>query len=198
MPHAERIAHRQPFGDAHDQPDPCVRGLVDGVDREGRGHVDDRCVRAGRAHRIGDAVEHRHAMHLRAALAGRDPGDDARAVLEHLLGVKRAVATRDALHDDPGRLVDEDAHDITSWAFSIAVRTPSSMLVVAASPWSETIFRARSSLVPVSRMTSGTARGDWRSDWTMLFATPSQRVMPPKMLNRIARTCESPVMILSA
>ena len=57
---------------------------------------------------------------------------------------------------------------------------------------------ASASLVPVSRMTIGTLTLNCRVAATMPLATSSVRVMPPKMLNRIAFTCGSAVMILSA
>jgi hypothetical protein len=43
-------------------------------------------------------------------LPGVTPGDDLGAVLDHLPGVERAVAAGDALNDQAGVLVDEDAH----------------------------------------------------------------------------------------
>src|ERR1700712_894950 len=68
----------------------------------------------------------------------------------------------------------------------------------AEKPLSCRIFIAISSLVPVSRMTIGTLSGFCFVAVTMPFATSSVRVMPPKMLNRIAFTFGSDVMILSA
>src|SRR5439155_251622 len=47
-------------------------------------------------------------------------------------------------------------------------------------------------------MTMGTLSVSCCVAWTMPFATSSQRVMPPKMLKRIARTPGSAVMIRSA
>src|SRR5262249_54036311 len=149
-------------------------------------------------HGLGDAVEDRHAVHVLAPAPGRHAGHHLGAVGQHLLGVEAAVAAGDPLHDQARVAVDQDAHAATSCALAITVRTPSSIDMVAARPFSERIFRASSSLVPVRRMTRGTCSGELSSDCTMPRATSSQRVMPPKMLNRIARTCESPVMILSA
>ncbi len=57
---------------------------------------------------------------------------------------------------------------------------------------------ASTSLVPVSRMTIGTLTLNWLVAATMPLATSSVRVMPPKMLNRMAFTWGSAVMILSA
>src|SRR5204863_661706 len=132
-----------------------------------------------RRDRLGHRVEHRHAVHLAAALARRDAAHDLRAVGHHLLRMERAVAAGDALDDQARALVDQDAHAGTSCAFSITMRTASSMLVVAPSPFSFRICRAFSSFVPVRRMTSGISSGETLSDATMPFATSSQRVMPP-------------------
>jgi hypothetical protein len=45
-----------------------------------------------------------------AALAGGDARDHLGAVSDHLLCMKQALAARDALHDEAGVFVDEDAH----------------------------------------------------------------------------------------
>ncbi len=54
------------------------------------------------------------------------------------------------------------------------------------------------SLVPVSRITIGTLSGNSRVPCTMPLATSSERVIPPKMLKRIAVTLASAVMMRSA
>ena len=130
----EGVADRNAFGDAHDQAHAGVRGFDDRVGGERRRNVDHRGVGARLHHRLGDAVEDRHAVHLLPALAGRDAGHDLRAVAHHLLGVERTVATGDALHQQARAPVDQDAHARTSCAFAITARTPSSMLVVAERP----------------------------------------------------------------
>src|SRR5439155_22135682 len=108
------------------------------------------------------------------------------------LRVESAVAAGDALDDEARVPVDQDAHTGTSWALAITARTPSSIEVVAERPASARILRAAASLVPVNRITSGTesaAEGapSPEAPWsavTIPRATSSQRVMPPKMLNR--------------
>src|SRR4029079_14216741 len=120
------------------------------------------------------------------------------------LRVERAVAAGDALHDHRGLVIEEDAHaplaalGVTGEASCTAFCTASSMSDDAENPFSCKIFIAISSLVPVSRMTIGTLSGFCFVAVTMPFATSSVRVMPPKMLNRIAFTLASAVMILSA
>ncbi len=72
------------------------------------------------------------------------------------------------------------------------------MSVSAEKPAAVRMRTASASFVPVSRMTSGTWRGNCCVACTMPFATSSHRVMPPKMLKRIAFTCGSAVMMRSA
>ena len=72
------------------------------------------------------------------------------------------------------------------------------MSLSAVIPTSLRMRIASASLVPVSRMTIGTLTLNWRVAATMPLATSSVRVMPPKMLKRIAFTLGSAVMILSA
>ena len=76
--------------------------------------------------------------------------------------------------------------------------TASSMSLSAVIPTSLRIRIASASLVPVRRMTIGTFTLNCRVAATMPLATSSVRVMPPKMLKRIAFTWGSAVMILSA
>ena len=72
------------------------------------------------------------------------------------------------------------------------------MSVIADIPAFFRISSAISSFVPVSLMTSGTLSGLSRVAVTMPLATSSVRVMPPKMLKRIALTFGSDVMMRSA
>ena len=60
--------------------------------------------------RLGDGVEEREALLLGAALAGLDGADDVGAVVAALLGVEGA-GLAEALDEQAGVLVDEDAHD---------------------------------------------------------------------------------------
>ncbi len=76
----------------------------------GRRHVDDGCVAAGLAARLGDGVEDRQVEMRAAAFAGRGAADHLGAVLDGLLGMEGAVLAGEALADDLGVLVDEDGH----------------------------------------------------------------------------------------
>ena len=71
---------RDVLGDADDGRDPGVDRLVDRVGGEARGDEDERGVRAGRRDGLGDGVEDGDPLDVLAALAGRDAGDDVRAV----------------------------------------------------------------------------------------------------------------------
>src|SRR5205823_6398098 len=94
--------------------------------------------------RLGAGVEHRDLLwprDLAAALARRDAGDDARAVLDHLLRVKRARRAGHALDDELGVESDEDAHDLPPAALTTFC-APSAMsdAVTMLSPLSASIF----------------------------------------------------------
>src|SRR5690606_6379873 len=149
---------------------------------------------------VGNGIEHRHlVLELLATLARCHTSHDVGAVLHHLARVERPVATGDALNEELRVTVDKDAHDASlPVASATAFCTASSMSVIAEKPFSCRIFTAISSLVPVRRMTMGTVSGFCFVAVTIPLATSSVRVMPPKMLNRIAFTLGSDVMIRSA
>src|SRR5205085_8206983 len=62
--------------------------------------------------RLGDRVEHRHAVHIASLAAGRDAAHDpgAGAVVQALPGQIDRLAPGDALDDERRGLVDQDAH----------------------------------------------------------------------------------------
>jgi len=83
----------------------------DRISSERRGDEDARCVRPRLQDRLPDGVEDGDlALEARAPAAGRHAGDDLGAVGQHLLRVEAAGRARDALHQHPSVLVDEDAH----------------------------------------------------------------------------------------
>ena len=51
---------------------------------------------------------------FRSPLAGRHAADHAGAIGQHLCGVKGADPPGDALHDDFGFRIEQDAHDLAS------------------------------------------------------------------------------------
>ena len=60
--------------------------------------------------RLGDGVEDRDALDVLAALAGRDAGDDLRAVGAVAQAVEAALAAGEALDDELRVAVDDDRH----------------------------------------------------------------------------------------
>src|SRR5207237_9126284 len=163
-------------------------------------NVNHRCVRARFLHGFNNGVEDRHPIvEFLTALAWRDTGDNLRAVLHHLARVKGAVSTGDSLNEKPRAFVDEYAHAALSPVSSATdFCTAASISVIADRTCSSRIFTAISSLVPVSRMTSGTFNGLLAIAVTIRFETSSVRVIRAKILKRIVFTLGSLVMMLSA
>src|SRR4029079_11011596 len=98
--------------DAEDRRDAGVGRLHDRVGRATGRDEDAGRVRAGLADGLGDGVEDRDRAveGPEAALAGRDPGDDPGAVLEHRPRVELALATGDALDEQPRVGADQGAY----------------------------------------------------------------------------------------
>src|SRR5438445_487339 len=101
---------RDALGDHHHGIEPRLDGFKRGILREPGRDKNARGGRPGSLHGLGRGVKHRHAVHLRSAFARRDPGDDPRAELKHPGGMELALIARDALHEYPRVLADEDAH----------------------------------------------------------------------------------------
>src|SRR5262249_54577913 len=190
--HLHHVQHRDALGDDDDQRHARVRGLEDGVPGERRRHEDHADVGTGLLHRVGHGVEDRHAvLDLGPALPRRHTGDELRPVVQHLPGVERACRAGDALHQHPGVLIDEDAHDTFSpraaaTAFSAACRRLSAGMM--GSPDLRRISLPRSTLVPSSRTTSGTLSCTSRAAATTPSAMTSPFMIPPKMLISTAFT----------
>src|SRR4029079_532948 len=129
----------------------------DRVGRKRWRNVNDSRVCSGLLDRLRDGIEDRNLiLESLSALARRNACDDLGAVLHHLLGVKRPIAAGDALDEEAGVLVDEDAHAaFPPVASATAFLTASSMSVIADMPFFSRILTAISSFVPVSRITSG-------------------------------------------
>src|SRR3972149_5501547 len=80
--HPPHVHSRNAFRDADDDRDAGVRRLQDGVRRERRRDEDERAVRLRGGDRLARGIEDGHAVHLLAAAARRDAGDDVRPVLD--------------------------------------------------------------------------------------------------------------------
>ena len=78
LDHLGDVAARDPLGDDHDELDAVLERLEHGVLGEGGGDGDDRAVdrRAVVLDRLGDGVEHRHAVDVAAEAARGDAADD--------------------------------------------------------------------------------------------------------------------------
>src|SRR5580658_4878381 len=196
----DHVAHRNAFGDAHDQRNLSRDRLGNRIGRAGRRHIDHAGVGAGSFARFSDGVEHRQIEVRRAAFAGRHAADHFCAVGDRLLGMKGAVLAGEALADDLGVLVDEDGHQAASLtALTIFCAASSrSSAEVTLSFESAMIFLPRSTLVPSSRTTSGTFRPTSFTAATTPSAMTSHFMMPPKMFTRMPFTLGSAVMILNA
>src|SRR5438067_4935166 len=185
---AHHVDNRDALGDAHDELDPGIDRFKDRIGRIGRRHVDDAGRRAGLGARLPHCIEHRHVEMLRAAFPRRHAPGHLRAVGDRLLRMERALRAGEALTDDRRRGVDEDRHHAASLMTSTTFRAASSRLSAAISgnPDCPRILRPNSTFVPSSRTTSGTCRLTSRAAATMPSAMTSQRMMPPKLLTRIA------------
>src|SRR6185312_15270081 len=163
---AHHVARGDAFGDRDDQLDTGRGRFEDRVRGERRWHVDDGCVRAGEPDRFIARVVHRDVLEpgdLAAALARRDTGDDARAVLDHLLRVKRAGRAGHALHDEARVVTAENAHEAPPvlGVIELDLRSAPPAMSAAAMmlrPDSFSIFLPSSTFVPSRRTTSGTLR----------------------------------------
>src|SRR4029453_9783887 len=131
--------------------------------------------------------------------AGLAAGVVARAARVELAGL-----AGDALRDDAGVLVDEDAHVAV---LRFGQRTAATILVAASAmvsalmigkPDCASSFLPTSSLVPFMRTTSGTVRLTALHAAITPSAMVSQRMMPPKMLTRMPFTLRLRSMILKA
>src|ERR1700722_4916131 len=106
----DHVAHRNAFGDAHDERNLRRDRFGDGIGRTGRRHIDHAGIGAGFFARFGNGVEYREIEMRRSAFARRHAADHFRAVSDRLLGMEGAVLAGKALADDFGVLVDEDGH----------------------------------------------------------------------------------------
>ena len=108
--HLYHIESGNAFGNADDNGNSGIGCFHDCVGGERRRHVNHRSVRAFFVHRIRNRIENRNAFVLGAALAGRYSSDDVRSILHHLLCMKRAFFSGDALDNQTGRFIDKYTH----------------------------------------------------------------------------------------
>src|SRR5690606_17628803 len=198
--HPHHVQDRDAFGYADDQRHFRVDRLEDRIRGASRRHVDDGGVHPHLLDRFEHGIENREVQMGAPALSGRDAADHLGAVGDRLLGMEGALIAGESLADDPRLAADEHRHQFASriafTTFSAASARLSAAMI--ASPDSASIFLPSSTFVPSSRTTSGTCRLTSRAAATTPSAMTSQRMMPPKMLTRIASTFGSERMILNA
>ena len=116
LDHLGDVGARDPLGHDDHEPDPVLERLEHGVLGERGRDGDDRAVdrRAVVRDRLGDGVEHRHAVDVAAEPARRHAADDLRAgaVVEALAREVDGLAPGDALDDERRLGVDQDAHRV--------------------------------------------------------------------------------------
>src|SRR6185503_751565 len=103
-----------------------------------------------------------------------------------LLGMKGCLFAGEALHQQAGVFVDQNAHWASLTTFSAASFMASA--TVKLSPESWRIWRPSSTLVPSIRTTTGMPIDNSRAAATTPLANVSQRRIPPKILMRTALT----------
>src|SRR5262249_30088132 len=196
---ADHVAHRNALGESYHEIEPCIHRVVDRGGREGRRHVDHRDRGSGGLACVLHRAEDGNALEVLACLFwihARDVAVLAVGVLDARARVELAGLAGNALRHHTGVLVDQDAHFAAFTTFSAA----SAMLLaeMIGSFESARIFFPRSTLVPSRRTTSGTCRLTALEASTSACAITSQRMMPPKMLTRIAFRAGVLSMILNA
>ena len=87
------------FGDANDQLDSGVSGFQNGIGRERGRDENHRGVGASLLAGFADSIEDRQTLVRGSPFAWRDATHDVRSVGLALERVKRALAARDALHN---------------------------------------------------------------------------------------------------
>src|SRR4051794_15273932 len=191
---AQHVVRGDAFGDRDDERDAGVLGLEDRVGGKARRNEHHGGVGAGGVDRRMNGVEHRHPVDVLATLSRGDAGDDVRAVSAVVGGMEGALPAGQAGDHVPGVGPDEDAHAVVRSRSDASATTSAAAPSMVCSTWtlgssaSASSRRPSLSLVPSSRTTNGTSGLTSAKASMSPRATSSQRVMPPKMLNRTALT----------
>ena len=160
---AQLVVRGDALRDRDDQLDAGVLGLEDRVGGEARRHEDHRRVGAGLGHRGVEGVEDRDAVHVLAALAGRNARDDLGAVVAVAKRVERALAPGDAGDAEARVGVDEDGHQQRQLHDALGGAEHRRLGVhVRQVRLGQQARGPPSSLVPSSRTTNGTSGSIWR------------------------------------
>jgi hypothetical protein len=104
--HLDHVERRNSFGDADDEFHASIGSFHDGVGGKCGSNKDHRRVATGFVAGFGDGVKNRQAFVHGSTFSWRDSTHNVGSVCPALQSVKSALATRDALHDQPRVLVD--------------------------------------------------------------------------------------------
>src|SRR6476619_2685043 len=178
---ADHVAHRDAFGDADDEVELRVDGLVDRRGGERRRHVDDGNRGAGCLLRFPHRRIDRNALEVLARLFRIHAGDERVATVRVVAAHPRVELTGlacDALRDDLGAAVDEDAHDGCPRAAATTFSAASAMLfaLMIGKPDCASSALPSCSFVPFIRTKSGTFSETAFEASTMPCAITSQRM----------------------
>src|SRR3990172_4967835 len=109
----DHIHHRDPLGNTDDQGDLRLYRFHDGICGKWRRDKDHRDIGPCRIHSLPDCIEYRDALKLSPALAGSDPGHNIGPILHAGTGMERTLLTRNPLHHQPCRFINENTHPDT-------------------------------------------------------------------------------------
>ncbi|MND44866.1 hypothetical protein D3C80_357150 [compost metagenome] len=114
----QHVQGRNAFGDADDQLDAAESRFQDRVFAERSRNVDNRSVSTGSRNGFFNGVEHWQAQVSGAALAWGHAANHLGAVGDGLFGVESTLRAGEALADDFGVFIDQDAHYLPSAALT--------------------------------------------------------------------------------
>ena len=114
----QHVQGRNAFGDANDQLDAAERCFKDGILAERSRYVDNAGGCASGSYGFFHGVENRQVQVSGAAFARSNATNHLGAVFDGLLGVEAALRTGDALADNFGVFIDQDAHYLPSAALT--------------------------------------------------------------------------------
>src|SRR5580765_299943 len=192
----QHVAHRNAFRDTDDQIQSGFDSFPDSSSCARRRHIDHRNIGAGCLPGLGNMRENGNAFEFFISFfrvhAGNEGVPTVRILPAHTC-VELTGFTGDTLGNDFSVPIDQNRHGSSlscylPLAAATTFRAASSMLSAEMidRPESANNFLPISSLVPFMRTTSGTFRETALDAAMTPSAITSQRMMPPKMLTRMA------------
>ncbi len=138
LPCANHIERRDAFGDADDQFDFRIGRFHDRVGRKRGRHKNHRGIGAGFVRCLLHSIENGPAFVRGAAFARRNAADNLRAISGAGLGMERAFAPSQTLHDQSSSLISQDCHDCslskTAIRSSVTVPLPARHVTTRGAP----------------------------------------------------------------